>query len=272
MEWFRWYHGACSDAKWPIVARKAGVNVGVVVSVWAALLEHASQDEERGRVETFDCETFDALYGYEDGTCGRVFTALEEKGLIGGGFVGAKDPVEDTEGYWEKFGGEGLRRGGIAPYYRVAFGGSDGRRAIFWGETEADEAYILCDGGSDGQGGTVPDLRDRMILGAGPEHAAGSIGGSETHTHGLSGTVGATTLTEAQLASHSHTTSAQINDHLAASHNRLPYMLWTNYSGSAFSTQATGASTAHTHSLSGTINSASNLSPFYALAYVVYAG
>ena len=49
MEWFRWYHGACSDAKWPLIARKAHTTVGVVVSVWVALLEYASQDDERGR-------------------------------------------------------------------------------------------------------------------------------------------------------------------------------------------------------------------------------
>ena len=39
MEWFRWYHGACSDAKWPLIARKAHTTVGVVVCVWVALLE-----------------------------------------------------------------------------------------------------------------------------------------------------------------------------------------------------------------------------------------
>ena len=83
MEWFRWYHGACSDAKWPLIARKAHTTVGVVVSVWVALLEYASQDDERGSVEGFDCETFDALYGYSDGTCEAVLNAMVEKGLRG---------------------------------------------------------------------------------------------------------------------------------------------------------------------------------------------
>lgn len=100
MEWFRWYHGACCDAKWPIVARKAGVTVGVVVSVWVALLEHASQDDERGSVARFDCETFDALYGYEDGVCERVITALGEKGLIRDNRIVAwetRQPVRERE-------------------------------------------------------------------------------------------------------------------------------------------------------------------------------
>lgn len=89
MEWFRWYHGACSDSKWPVIARRAGVSVGVVVSVWAALLEHASQDEERGSVEDFDGETFDALYGYDDGTCDAVLKAMIEKKLICDGCIRA---------------------------------------------------------------------------------------------------------------------------------------------------------------------------------------
>lgn len=82
MEWFRAYHGICSDQKWPIVARKAKVPVGTVVSVWLALLEFASQAAERGSVAAFDPETVDALYGYDDGTTAAVFGALTEKGLI----------------------------------------------------------------------------------------------------------------------------------------------------------------------------------------------
>lgn len=89
MEWLRWYHGACSDAKWPLIARKSGTCVGVVVSVWAALLEQASQDEERGSIEGFDPETYDVLYGYEDGTCAAVLAAMTEKGLIADGCIAA---------------------------------------------------------------------------------------------------------------------------------------------------------------------------------------
>lgn len=89
MEWLRWYHGACSDAKWPLIARKSGTCVGVVVSVWAALLEHASQDDERGSIEGWDPETYDVLYGYEDGTCESVLKAMTEKGLIVDGCIAA---------------------------------------------------------------------------------------------------------------------------------------------------------------------------------------
>lgn len=101
MDWFRVYHGACSDPKWPIVARKANTNVGTVVSIWMALLDHASQCNDRGSIEGFDCETIDALYGYDDGVCERVVRALEDKKLISGGRIAAwekRQPIREREG------------------------------------------------------------------------------------------------------------------------------------------------------------------------------
>jgi len=91
MDWFRCYHGITSDAKWPLIARKSGHPVGVVVSVWMALLDHASQADARGSLEGFDCETVDALYGYEDGTTEAVFAVMEAKGLVSGNRLVAWD-------------------------------------------------------------------------------------------------------------------------------------------------------------------------------------
>lgn len=76
MEWLRWYHGACSDDKWPLIARKANVPQAFVVAVWAMLLEVASQDEERGSVEEFDAEAVDALLGMPDGSAQAIVDAL----------------------------------------------------------------------------------------------------------------------------------------------------------------------------------------------------
>ena len=87
MEWFRTYHGISNDSKWPLIARKSGQNVGTVVSVWMALLDHASQDDERGSVAEFDCEEIDVLYGYEDGTTLAVVAAMEAKGMIVDGCI-----------------------------------------------------------------------------------------------------------------------------------------------------------------------------------------
>ncbi len=148
----------------------------------------------------------------------------------------------------------------------VTFGGSDGRRAILPGEEEAREDWILCDGGSDGKGGTVPNLLGRMILGASDTYAAGSTGGSATHAHGLSGTVGATTLSEAQLAAHTHSTTAALcgaeGQYRYGANNQLVNNLaiWATY---------TGASQSHTHPLSGASGQASTLPPYHALTFIM---
>ena len=146
----------------------------------------------------------------------------------------------------------------------VTFGGSDGRRAIMPGETEAREDWILCDGGSDGKGGTVPDLRGRMILGASDEHTAGSTGGSETHSHSISGTVGATTLTVEQLASHEHSYSKGTTGRLYTGGGSGP--LDKNV---VDVTGSTGGSQSHTHTLDGASGEANGLPPYYALAYIM---
>ena len=142
----------------------------------------------------------------------------------------------------------------------VTFGGSDGRRAIMPGETKAREDWILCDGGSDGKGGTVPNLRGRMIMGASDKHPAGSSGGSETHTHSMSGTVGATTLTEAQMPSHTHTFGIGTYGSSAEAKGNT---------SSKQQTDATGGSQAHTHTLKGASDKVANIPPYYALSFIM---
>ena len=160
------------------------------------------------------------------------------------------------------------------PVVGVKFGGSDGRRAIMPGESKARENWIICDGGSDGKDGKVPDLKGRFIYGADDDHAAGSTGGSATHTHSISGTVGETTLSVAQLASHKHYVSRNkdLND---ANENEGPSGYWDtvgNYNASShnYTTSSAGSSGTHTHPLSGAKSgSASSLPPYYALAYIM---
>lgn len=147
----------------------------------------------------------------------------------------------------------------------VTFGGSDGRRAIMPGETEAREDWILCDGGSDGKGGTVPDLRGRMIMGASDEHEAGSTGGSETHSHSISGTVGATTLSVEQLASHRHDIKTFPGRIGAAN----PQQVWEATGDTIRMTENTGGSQPHTHTLDGASGEANNLPPYYALSFIM---
>ena len=142
--------------------------------------------------------------------------------------------------------------------------GENARHPIMPGETEPRENWFICDGGSDGKGGTVPDLRGRMILGASDTHQAGDTGGSEEHTHSLSGTVGATTLSVAQLASHNHSLVL----HFGYGPNSGDQDVWKTGGGSVV-TYPTGGSTAHTHSLSGASGATSNFAPYYALIFVM---
>ncbi|MGE9999750.1 hypothetical protein [Desulfovibrio sp. SGI.133] len=150
------------------------------------------------------------------------------------------------------------------PVVGVKFGGSDGRRAIMPGESKARENWIICDGGSDGKDGKVPDLRGRFIYGADDDHKAGSTGGSATHTHSISGTVGATTLSVEQLASHTHPVPLLVKLDGAGSN------ISRTVKGEGVTTGATGGSQSHTHSLSGAKSgSASNLPPYYVGQYVI---
>ena len=143
------------------------------------------------------------------------------------------------------------------------FGGEGNRHPIPLGGSEPDTGWVLCDGGSDGKGGTVPDLRGRMIMGVSDAYKAGSTGGSANHSHSLSGTVGETTLTVAQLATHKHNMVERpegANRHHTGE-GGAPYLPGM--------TDNAGSSQPHPHTLSGASGEASGLPPYYALSYIM---
>ena len=144
-----------------------------------------------------------------------------------------------------------------------SFGGEGNRHPIPLGSSEPDTSWVLCDGGSDGKGGTVPNLLGRMIRGASDSVPAGSTGGSETHSHSLSGTVGDTTLTETQLASHKHTVRGTGN--ASGGFGGGGTGIWE----ATATTSAVGGSQPHTHTLDGASGEASSLPPYYVLSYVM---
>ena len=147
------------------------------------------------------------------------------------------------------------------------FGGEGNRHPIPLGGSEPDTGWVLCDGGSDGKGGTVPDLRGRMIRGASDSVPAGSTGGSETHSHSLSGTVGSTTLTvEPRWPSHSAPIWARTVG--TAGTNALRGRLLRNHIPADW-TNSTGGSQPHTHALDGASGEANGLPPYYALSYIM---
>lgn len=110
---------------------------------------------------------------------------------------------------WKNLDAPSVIAGQITPFYNCKLGGSDGRRLVPWGSTDAYESYVLCDGGSDGRGGNVPNLIDKFLLPSNVADAGKTGGGLSLQVPGVTvnGTVGETVLTIDQIPSHSHTGS-----------------------------------------------------------------
>lgn len=156
--------------------------------------------------------------------------------------------------------------GGIVAFSGT-FGGTGSRFPIDMKSKKAMTGWCLCDGTTT-NGLAVPDLRDRMIMGAGTTYKTGAKGGAATHTHSVSGTVGATTTTLAQTAAHGHATTAA-----GTAGGGPAYTLVDGGTGGGDGSVATtkvGGSASHTHSLTGAKSgSASSLPPYYALAFIM---
>ena len=153
---------------------------------------------------------------------------------------------------------------GTVVAFAGSFGGEGNRHPIPLGSSEPDTSWVLCDGGSDGKGGTVPNLLGRMILGASDTYKAGSTGGSEKHSHGLSGTVGQTTLSVEQMPGHNHSFSAGRASIFGGGSQQA-----IRDGAGTTTTTAAGGSQPHTHSLSGSSEETNSLPPYYALAYIM---
>ena len=181
--------------------------------------------------------------------------------------VGAKNPVYDDGTFWKAVNSGNdagaVPIGGILPFSGT-FGGTGNRFPIPLGSSEPLLSFCLCDGTTT-NGLPVPDLRGLFIRGASDAHPAGSTGGSETHLHGLSGTVGETTLTEAQLASHKHLANLLV----PVSGQGLQGTTSAQTGNASTYTEPAGGSQSHTHALDGTSGAADSLPPYYALALIM---
>jgi len=134
--------------------------------------------------------------------------------------------------------------------------------------------WLLCNGSSG-----TPDLRDRMVIGAGSTYAVAATGGAST-----------TTISSANLPSHTHTYSGTTSGQ-SVTHNHSqfdsnggpPSGYVTNLTidsandGNVYLNSATtgNASVDHSHTYSGTTaatgsgTAATTISPYYALAYIM---
>lgn len=181
--------------------------------------------------------------------------------------VGAKNPVSDDGTFWKAINSGSdagaVPIGGVLSFAGT-FGGDGNRFPIPLGSDVPLLNFCLCDGTTT-NGLPVPDLRGLFIRGASDDVPAGSTGGSETHSHSLSGTVGATTLSVEQMPRHTH---SYTDAHSAAGSGSPSGQSWGFISENKV-TAPTGGSQSHTHSLSGSSKEANSLPPYYALAYIM---
>ena len=91
MDWFRWYGGTINDPKLALIARNAQQPRSAVIAVWAALLEHASQADERGDISEFDTEVMAVALDLEEDAILAIIKAMKDKGMIDGGRIKAWD-------------------------------------------------------------------------------------------------------------------------------------------------------------------------------------
>ena len=251
------------------------------------------------------------------GSNGIEYVAQQSSGPDVAG-VGAKNPTTDTGVYWKaSVAGGGRIPGEVVPFYNVNLGGEANRNPIFWGQSEPDTGWLICDGGSDGRGGSVPDLRNRFVMCSSYSGDAGQTGGATSVTPtvsvqnatqggsignttatgnvGVSGTnvgVQGTTLSVAQLASHSHRNSLKyVNANTSESTSSA---FSSSGNPSYYSTDETGGNqwhdhgvydpghthsfsgTAHTHTFTGAVHThvatadpINTLPPYYKMAYCV---
>ena len=150
-------------------------------------------------------------------------------------------PGDDSFVWIKEGGGGGTPAGSVLPFYSVNLGGPDNRNPIFWGESEPDTGWLICDGGSDGRGGSVPDLRGKFVMCSTYSGDAGKTGGAASVTPTISvqnATQGGSiafsgtgvrvldhTLGVEQIPSHNHTVG---NSYLIGKVSANGYSLFNN--------------------------------------------
>ena len=236
---------------------------------------------------------------YEEGNevllNGVKYRALKANGGTVAAVVPGTDPTT-----WRNLDAN-VPAGAVMPFANVKLGGSDGRRPIFWGATQADEGWVLCDGGTAYGSVKAPNLIGKFVRGDTVANA-GKTGGTDTvtlssanmpaHTH---------SVTISSAGSHTHsrgtmeivgTFPACVEDQYLPTPTGAFYMngrAWEapgggnkgnwllNFQGSRGWTGETSSSGSHAHTAtcgsaggsSGTTAAITTTPPFYNLAYFV---
>lgn len=212
---------------------------------------------------------------------------------------GTNPAIWDVPLFKGKKAGGDTPPGSVIPFYSVNLGGPDNRNPIFWGQSEPDTGWLICDGGSDGRGGSVPDLRGKFVMCSTYSGDAGQTGGAtsvtptvsvQNATQGGSIVINGTgvrvldhTLGIEQIPSHRHSIVAQ---DLNETPNPMGGILWASRGNQqTWYTDLNGGTqphahgiydAGHTHTFTGaahthaaTANTINTLPPYYKMAYCV---
>lgn len=241
-----------ADAAGDVTA--AGSNASIVVGDNDFSASHLMIDEDEIMAKT-NATTAGLLKFQEEGGTTQIRSATADAGvttvLTAYGSVDAKGKVRENANDLLPVGSIIMFAGAAAP-----------------------AGWALCDGGShplqDGSGNvTVPDLRNRFIVGAGSTYSYTNTGGTATNT-----------LTTTELPAHTHTAStssdgAHTHSYTSPGGNNNCWCACA-CTGSSLADpgvgSTTGSSGAHTHTV--TVNSAgsgsafTNLPPYYALSFI----
>jgi len=87
MDWFRLYHGTCTDAKLSLAKAYCGLPRPYVIAGWIAVLEHASSRSERGSLEGLSAELLAVTIDCSVDEAERLLAAFEKAGLVRDGRV-----------------------------------------------------------------------------------------------------------------------------------------------------------------------------------------
>lgn len=88
MEWFRHYHGLCTDPKLHEIARKTRVSRGMVIAAWCAVLESASSADDRGVVSISDMQLA-FMIDAKPAVAGRIMEGFRDLQMVVDGRVSA---------------------------------------------------------------------------------------------------------------------------------------------------------------------------------------
>jgi hypothetical protein len=91
-QWFRSWHGAPTDPKWRLIAKKAEVPTSLVVSFIWALMDRASQSEDRGSFAGVDLEVLAEYLDCDETQLKRIVTQCNARNIT----------VTDKFVTWEK--------------------------------------------------------------------------------------------------------------------------------------------------------------------------